>query len=68
VDAFPIWGDICHLCASDRCPAAVPFLIAMCHEPPSPFCGSMSVVGIFQQLLVESVGLLFLSANFPLPK
>ena len=27
MDAFPLWGDVCHLRPSDR-PGAVPFLIA----------------------------------------
>lgn len=28
MDAFAIWGDVCHLCAPDRRTGAVSFLIA----------------------------------------
>jgi hypothetical protein len=40
VDAFPVWGDVFRLRPSDRGPGAVPFLIAMCHEPPHARNGS----------------------------
>src|SRR5579872_1812848 len=35
VDAFLIWGDLCHLCPSDRRPGAVSFLIAGHDRPQS---------------------------------
>ncbi len=42
MDAFPVWGNLFRLRRSDRGPGAVPFLIAMCHEPPHGRNGSSS--------------------------
>jgi len=40
MDALPVWGDIRHLCTSDRSPSTLPLLIARAAK----FCGAKYAV------------------------